>query len=44
MKEEFLSFEKDFLSEFAQKTMATRGRMRAEEPCPIRTEYQRDSF
>ncbi len=42
MKEEFLSFEKDFLSEFAQKTMATRGRMRAEEPCPIRTEYQRD--
>ena len=42
MKEEFLSLEKEFLSEFAQKTALTRGRLRAEEECPMRTEYQRD--
>ena len=42
MKEEFLRFENNFLSEYAQKSTATRGRLRCEEECPMRTEYQRD--
>lgn len=42
MKEDYLRFESEFLSEYAQKTSATRGRLRSEEPCPMRTEYQRD--
>ena len=42
MKEEYLRFEGEFLSEFAQKTIESRGRIREEKECPMRTEYQRD--
>ena len=42
MKEEYLRFEGEFLSEFAQKTIESRGRLREEKECPMRTEYQRD--
>lgn len=36
------AFELDYLSEFAQKSINTKGRRLFEEPCPVRTEYQRD--
>lgn len=42
MKEEFLCFENAFLSEYAQKTIETRGRIHHEDECQMRTEYQRD--
>ena len=42
MKEDYLRFEGMFLSEYAQKTVDTRGRLRPEIECPMRTEYQRD--
>ena len=34
--------EKQFLSEFASKSKDTLGRDKFEEPCPMRTDYQRD--
>ncbi len=42
MKEHQLQYERTFLSPYAQKSEDTKGRVREIEPCPIRTEYQRD--
>lgn len=42
MKEDYLRYEREFLSENAAKSERTKGRLREEEPCPLRTEYQRD--
>ena len=42
MKENTLKQEKMFLSPFAFKSKDTVGRIRAEEPCPMRTDFQRD--
>ncbi len=42
MKEHQLKFEREFLSEYAAKSSATRGRKKQETPCPVRTEFQRD--
>lgn len=42
MKEDYLRYEREFLSENAAKSEQTKGRLREEEPCPLRTEYQRD--
>lgn len=36
------AMEKQYLSRYAAKSSETRGRQREEEPCPMRTEYQRD--
>lgn len=41
-REVTLENEKLMLSEFACKSADTKGRARAEEPCPIRTDFQRD--
>lgn len=38
----FLERENDTLSEYAFKTANTKGRERYDEPCPTRTEFQRD--
>ncbi len=39
-----ITFEKEaaFLSPYAKKSADTRGRLREEEPCPMRTDFQRD--
>lgn len=42
MKEEFLKFERAYLSKFATKSEDTVGRKIPIEPCPLRTEFQRD--
>lgn len=42
MKEVTFLKEKEFLSPFATRSIDTKGRARAEEPCPMRTEFQRD--
>ena len=42
MKEHQLLYERNFLSQYAQKSEDTKGRQREIEPCPMRTEYQRD--
>ncbi|MBQ7374293.1 MAG: deoxyguanosinetriphosphate triphosphohydrolase [Clostridia bacterium] len=42
MKDITLSKEKQFFSPYACKSDQTKGRLRAEEPCPMRTEFQRD--
>ena len=42
MRENTLKQEKKFLSPFAFKSQDTVGRLRAEEPCPMRTDFQRD--
>lgn len=42
MKEDYLRYEREFLSENAAKSEQTKGRLREEGPCPLRTEYQRD--
>ncbi len=42
MREDWEQVEREYLSPLAAKSYATKGRARAEEPCPIRTEYQRD--
>ncbi|MGN0804221.1 MAG: deoxyguanosinetriphosphate triphosphohydrolase [Candidatus Coproplasma sp.] len=36
------AFEEEFLSPYSAKSANTKGRDRAEEPCAMRTEYQRD--
>lgn len=41
-KEQQITFEEKFLSTYAAKSNATRGRKRSEIPCKIRTEFQRD--
>lgn len=42
MKEKTLQKENMFLSPFAVKSCDTVGRLREEEPCPMRTDFQRD--
>lgn len=42
MKQKTLLIEEKFLSPFARKSIDTVGRLKAEEPCPMRTEFQRD--
>lgn len=42
LKERTYAIEEMFLSPFASKSKETRGRERYEEPCAMRTEYQRD--
>lgn len=42
IREKRYAYEQAFLSPYAAKSEATRGRQREEEPCPMRTEYQRD--
>lgn len=42
MKEKRLLFEQKFLSPYAKKACDSVGRLRAEEPCPMRTDFQRD--
>ncbi|HBF86822.1 MAG TPA: deoxyguanosinetriphosphate triphosphohydrolase [Clostridiales bacterium] len=42
MKETTYQKEKSFFSEYASFSDRTKGRARAEEPCAMRTEYQRD--
>lgn len=42
IRERFLERERDSLSVYAFPTSESRGRERAEEPCDIRTEFQRD--
>lgn len=42
MKEDYIKFEEAYLSEYAVKSSATKGRSVFVEPCPLRTEFQRD--
>ena len=42
MKEITFLKEKQFFSPYAAFSDKTKGRQKAEEPCPMRTEYQRD--
>ena len=42
MKDVTLNKEKQFFSPYACRSDETRGRIREEEPCPMRTEFQRD--
>lgn len=42
MKEKTLEIEKRFLSRYACRSDRTLGRLREEEPCPMRTDFQRD--
>ena len=41
-KEYQYRWEKEYLSPYAALSAESRGRVRPEEPCPIRTDYQRD--
>ena len=42
MKEDYLKFDAAYLSPYAVKSSETAGRAVWEEPCPLRTEFQRD--
>lgn len=42
MKEHQLKYEREFLSPYAMKSEDTKGREKPLEPCPLRTEFQRD--
>ncbi len=42
MKEKTIKIEEMFLSPFAKKSTETCGRLREEQPCPMRTDFQRD--
>ena len=42
MKEKTVKKEEMFLSPYACKSVDTVGRLRFEEPCPMRTDFQRD--
>ncbi len=42
MKDKTAKIESKFLSPFAKRSKDTVGRLRKEEPCPMRTEFQRD--
>lgn len=42
MREKLEQYEKEYLSEFACKSIDTKGRKRAEKQCDLRTEFQRD--
>ena len=42
LKEKIFEREKQFLSKYATKSYETQGRLKSEEECPMRTEFQRD--
>ena len=42
LKNKQYEYEESFLSPYATKSRETKGRERAEEPCPYRTDFQRD--
>lgn len=42
MKEHQLKYEREFLSPYAMKSEDTKGREKPLQPCPLRTEFQRD--
>ena len=42
MKDKTLKIEEMFLSPYAKKSKDTEGRLHPEEPCPMRTDFQRD--
>ncbi len=42
MKEDYLRYEREFLSPYACKSQNSLGRVKQIEPCPLRTEFQRD--
>lgn len=42
MKEHQLRYEREFLSKYAMRSEESKGRVKEIEPCPLRTEYQRD--
>ena len=42
MKEKTMLIEEKFLSPYAKKSIDTVGRLKPEEPCPMRTDFQRD--
>ncbi len=42
MKKEYLEFLNGWMSKFAMRESASQGRQAAQEPCPMRTDYQRD--
>ncbi len=42
MKEKTAKIEQMFLSQYAKKSCETVGRLKYEQPCPMRTEFQRD--
>ena len=42
LKQKTFAIESRFLSPFAAKSEATRGRLKEEPPCAMRTDYQRD--
>ncbi len=42
LKEKIFEREKQFLSKYATKSNQTKGRIKTEEECPMRTEFQRD--
>lgn len=42
MKEHQLRYEREFLSPYAMRSEDTKGRLTEIEPCPLRTEFQRD--
>lgn len=42
MKEDYLKFEREFLSQYATQSIETKGRTQYIEPCNLRTEFQRD--
>ena len=42
LKEKIFEREKQFLSKYATKSYETQGRLKSEEACPMRTEFQRD--
>lgn len=42
MREKTIRFEAEFLSKYAKKSVDTQGRAKPEEPCPMRSEFQRD--
>lgn len=42
MKEKTILIEEKFLSAYAKKSVDTVGRLKKEEPCPMRTDFQRD--
>lgn len=42
LKEKIFERENQFLSEFATKSNKTKGRLKQEDECPMRTEFQRD--
>ena len=42
IKKSYLEYEEKFLHKRATKSSSTRGRLKKEDPCPLRTEFQRD--